>query len=76
MYLNFDRCAGDVEAKKAITSWTLGTVVEHQQVGNAWTDSGDIVSLSVSGDLNIFDQRVGDKPARILKVCFTYIAVI
>ncbi|KAI0805965.1 WD40 repeat-like protein [Irpex lacteus] len=57
----------DVETRKAITSWTLGTVVEHQQVGNAWTDGDDVVSLSVSGDLNIFDKRVNDQPARILK---------
>ena len=39
-----------------------------QQVGNAWAPGGDIVSLALSGDLNVFDPRVGDKPARVLKV--------
>ncbi|KAI0084155.1 WD40-repeat-containing domain protein [Irpex rosettiformis] len=57
----------DAESRKLLTSWTLGTTVEHQQVGNVWTDGGDIVSLSVSGDLNVFDKRVDDKPARILR---------
>lgn len=56
----------DVEARKAITTWKLGSGVNHQQVGNTWTGGDDIVSLSMSGDLNIFDKRVGDKPARVL----------
>lgn len=59
---------GDVEARKAITTWKLGSGVNHQQVGNTWTGGDDIVSLSMSGDLNIFDKRVGDKPARVLNV--------
>ncbi|KAI0690233.1 WD40 repeat-like protein [Cerioporus squamosus] len=56
----------DVETKKAQTTWTLGSGVNHQQVGNTWTAGDSIVSLSMSGDLNIFDKRVGDKPARVL----------
>ncbi|OBZ67657.1 putative WD repeat-containing protein C9G1.05 [Grifola frondosa] len=56
----------DVETKKAVTTWTLGSGVPHQQVGNVWTEGDDIVSLSMSGNLNIFDKRVGDKPARVL----------
>ncbi|KAI1787572.1 WD40 repeat-like protein [Ganoderma leucocontextum] len=56
----------DVETKKAQTTWTLGSGVNHQQVGNTWTACDSIVSLSMSGDLNIFDKRVGDKPARVL----------
>lgn len=59
---------GDVESRKAITTWTLGTGVENQQVGNTWTAGDDIVSLSMSGDVNVFDKRVGDKPARVLLV--------
>ncbi|OCH86494.1 WD40 repeat-like protein [Obba rivulosa] len=56
----------DVETRKATITWTLGTGVSHQQVGNTWTEGDDIVSLSMSGDLNIFDKRVRDKPARVL----------
>ncbi|RDB29946.1 putative WD repeat-containing protein C9G1.05 [Hypsizygus marmoreus] len=56
----------DVQNQKPVTTWKLGSGVNNQQVGNAWSGERDIVSLSVSGDLNIFDPRVGDKPARIL----------
>ncbi|RPD61277.1 WD40 repeat-like protein [Lentinus tigrinus ALCF2SS1-6] len=56
----------DVETKKVQITWTLGSGVNHQQVGNTWTAGDSIVSLSMSGDLNVFDKRVGDKPARIL----------
>ncbi|PIL23440.1 hypothetical protein GSI_14751 [Ganoderma sinense ZZ0214-1] len=56
----------DVETKKAQTTWTLGSGVNNQQVGNTWTAGDSIVSLSMSGDLNVFDKRVGDKPARVL----------
>ncbi|TBU43911.1 WD40 repeat-like protein [Dichomitus squalens] len=56
----------DVETKKAQITWTLGSGVNHQQVGNTWTAGDHIVSLSISGDLNVFDKRIGDKPARIL----------
>ncbi|KAI0346150.1 WD40 repeat-like protein [Trametopsis cervina] len=57
----------DVESRKAVTTWTLGTRIEDQQVGNVWTEGDDIVSLSVSSDLNVFDKRISDKPARVLK---------
>lgn len=59
---------GDVESRKAVATWTLGKGLEHQQVGNAWTEGDDIVSLSLGGDLNVFDKRIGDKPARVLQV--------
>ena len=57
-----------MEARKATTTWTLGSGVDHQQVGNVWSGESDIVSLSMTGDLNVFDPRVGDKPARIFQV--------
>ncbi|KAJ3475494.1 hypothetical protein NLI96_g11802 [Meripilus lineatus] len=57
----------DVEARKATTTWTLGPGLSNQQVGNTWTAGDDIVSLSISGDLNIFDKRVGTNPARVLQ---------
>ncbi|KAF9458991.1 WD40-repeat-containing domain protein [Collybia nuda] len=57
----------DVETRKATTTWTLGSGVNHQQVGNVWSGEKDIVSLSISGDLNVFDPRVGDKPTRVYR---------
>ncbi|KAL1742536.1 WD40-repeat-containing domain protein [Schizophyllum fasciatum] len=57
----------DVESRKATTTWTLGSGVDHQQVGNVWSGASDIVSLSMTGDLNVFDPRTGDKPARIFQ---------
>ncbi|KAK7020199.1 WD40 repeat-like protein [Paramarasmius palmivorus] len=56
----------DVEARKAVQTWSLGSGVGNQQVGNAWSGEKEIVSLSLGGDLNIFDQRTADKPARII----------
>ncbi|KAJ7717627.1 WD40 repeat-like protein [Mycena maculata] len=56
----------DVETQKAANTWSLGAGVSNQQVGNVWSRETDIVSLSLSGDLNVFDPRVGDKPARIV----------
>ncbi|KAL6306374.1 WD40 repeat-like protein [Sparassis latifolia] len=56
----------DVETRKATSSWSLGSGVSNQQVGNVWTGGDEIVSLSISGNLNIFDKRVKDKPARVL----------
>lgn len=59
---------GDVESHKAVTTWKVGSGVNHQQVGNTWTPGDDIVSLSMSGDLNVFDKRSGEKPAKIIQV--------
>jgi WD40 repeat protein len=62
--------AGDVETRKPVTTWTVGSDINHQQVGNTWSGEKDIVSLSLSGDLNVFDPRIGDGPARVLTVLF------
>ncbi|KAJ7170250.1 WD40 repeat-like protein [Mycena crocata] len=56
----------DVETRKATSTWSLGAGVNNQQVGNVWSGETNIVSLSLSGDLNVFDSRVGDKPAHIV----------
>ncbi|KAF9530217.1 WD40-repeat-containing domain protein [Crepidotus variabilis] len=56
----------DAQTQKAITTWTLGTAIEQQQVGNTWNGDNVLVSLSISGDLNVFDPRTGDKPVQIL----------
>ncbi|CAK5280612.1 unnamed protein product [Mycena citricolor] len=55
----------DIETHKATTTWSLGAGVNNQQVGNVWSRETDIVSLSLSGDLNVFDSRAGDKPGRV-----------
>ncbi|KAK7678338.1 hypothetical protein QCA50_018686 [Cerrena zonata] len=56
----------DVESRKATSTWTLGSGVDYHQVGVVWTGGDEIVSVSLFGDLNVFDKRVGDKPSRIL----------
>ncbi|KAF9517484.1 hypothetical protein BS47DRAFT_1339315 [Hydnum rufescens UP504] len=56
----------DAETRQAISSWTVGPGVDHQQVGCTWAGSEGIASLSLNGDINIFDQRTGDRPSRIL----------
>ncbi|KIY47510.1 WD40 repeat-like protein [Fistulina hepatica ATCC 64428] len=55
----------DAESRKAAATWTVGTGVNHQQVGNVWAEES-IVSLSMSGELNIFDPRTGGSPVRVL----------
>lgn len=60
---------GDIETRKATATYTLGTGLEHQQVGNVWSSPDTIVSLSFSGCLNVFDKRSGDKkPVKVLHV--------
>lgn len=64
-------CPGDIETKKAVNTWTLGSAISNQQVGNVWTgESPDvgIVSLSMGGELNVFDKRIGDKTSKIIYV--------
>ncbi|KAH9975325.1 WD40-repeat-containing domain protein [Lactifluus volemus] len=46
----------DVETRKATTTYTLGTGLQHQQVGNVWSSPDIIVSLS----------RSGEKPVKVL----------
>jgi hypothetical protein len=60
---------GDIETRKATTTYTLGTGLPYQQVGNVWNSPDTIVSLSFSGDLNVFDRRVKEKPVKVLHVC-------
>lgn len=56
--------------RKATTKWTLGSGVEYQQMGNTWTSSGLIVSLSMGGILNVFDPREGAGPTKLIHVSF------
>ena len=62
---------GDAQTQKAVTTWTVGSGVNHQQIGNTWSGQDDLVSLSMSGALNIFDPRTGDKPVRVFNVSCT-----
>ncbi|TFK21147.1 WD40 repeat-like protein [Coprinopsis marcescibilis] len=55
----------DAETRKTLATWIVGAAVEHQQVGNTWSPSVGIVSLSISGELNVFDPRVSDKPTQV-----------
>lgn len=57
----------DIETRKSLQAWTVGSGVPNQQVGGVWSGISDLVSLSMSGDLNVFDPRTGDKPTRILQ---------
>jgi hypothetical protein len=63
---------GDVETQQSTQSWTIGSGISHQQVGNAWLETSNpdagIVSLSASGDINILDKRMGDKVAKVIHV--------
>ncbi|KAK0458981.1 WD40 repeat-like protein [Desarmillaria tabescens] len=56
----------DVETRKSVTTWTVGSGVDNQQVGNTWSTETGIVSLSLGGDLNVFDPRVGDKSTKTI----------
>ncbi|OAX35074.1 WD40 repeat-like protein [Rhizopogon vinicolor AM-OR11-026] len=57
----------DIETRKSLQAWTVGTGVPNQQVGGVWSGSSDLVSLSMSGDLNVFDPRTVEGPTRILQ---------
>ncbi|KAK2461222.1 hypothetical protein APHAL10511_006749 [Amanita phalloides] len=56
----------DVETHENLISWSLGTSVDDQQVGNVWNEENEFISLSLNGSLNVFDPRTGDKPVRVL----------
>ncbi|PVF98501.1 putative actin interacting protein 1 [Serendipita vermifera] len=56
----------DAASQKLVSSWTVGTDLSDQQCGNTWMGEHEIVSLSLGGDMNIFDSRSGGKPVRIL----------
>ncbi|KAI6019903.1 WD40-repeat-containing domain protein [Pisolithus orientalis] len=58
----------DVESRKVAKTWNVGKGISNQQVGCVWTSSDDLVSLSLSGVLNIFDKRENkDRPSRVLQ---------
>ncbi|KAG8743601.1 WD40 repeat-like protein [Ceratobasidium sp. 414] len=55
----------DVETRQAVTTWTVGTGIEHQQVGNTWTSSDNLgptqsISALVSPENGTFLAGSGD----------------
>ena len=69
---------GDAETQKQLGHSGVGKDLTDQQVGNAWVGTDSIVSLSMGGDLNVYDRRqarpktegeeAGWKPTRIIHV--------
>ncbi|KAH7887030.1 WD40-repeat-containing domain protein [Phlebopus sp. FC_14] len=58
----------DIQSQRVTRTWALGTDISSQQVGNVWVTPDELASLSLSGDLNVFDKRTdGDKPARVIQ---------
>eukprot|EP00057_Strongylocentrotus_purpuratus_P007409 XP_011661883.1 PREDICTED: WD repeat-containing protein 1 [Strongylocentrotus purpuratus] len=56
----------DVETGQAVTEFTFGTDLEHQQLGCLW--QGDfLLSLSLSGNINYLDPNDPSKPCRIVQ---------
>ncbi len=55
----------DVAKQNVVSTWTIGSSVDDQQVGNVWIGK-HIISLSVSGDLNYLEQGKTE-PTRIIK---------
>src|SRR5882757_1308690 len=61
---------GVVATQRQVSSWIVGAGIGDQQVGNASTAADKLVSLSMNGDLNIFDKRGStDGPVQIIRVC-------
>ncbi|KAG5513737.1 hypothetical protein PMAC_000775 [Pneumocystis sp. 'macacae'] len=58
----------DVETQKVTEQWTFSEIVStsDQQVGNVWTSSNKILSLSFSGNLNYL-SRSQKKPIRVIQ---------
>ncbi|KAG4301918.1 hypothetical protein PCANB_002045 [Pneumocystis canis] len=58
----------DVETQKTIQTWVFSKIVSalDQQVGNVWTSSNKILSLSFSGDLNYLSLSQ-KKPIQIIQ---------
>jgi hypothetical protein len=61
----------DASAQKVVSSWTVGPDLPDQQCGNVWIGENEIASVSVGGDINVYDKRQGNEPAMILYVRYT-----
>ena len=56
----------DAGANKCVTTFTAGTTVEDQQIGCIWVGDS-IVSTSLSGFINFWDEGNAGAPASIIK---------
>jgi len=61
----------DAESQKETMKWSFG---KEQQVGLCWVGE-TAVSVSANGDLNLIDQRQGEKPSRVISVCSLQLAL-
>lgn len=73
--LPFKHLSGDVEARKATTTWTVGSAIDDQQVGNTWSGENNLVSLSLGGNLNVFDPRTPERSARVFSVSVGFLGL-
>ena len=55
----------DVVTQQVVSEFKMGTRIEDQQIGCLW-QGDNILSLSVSGNINYLDRNNPDKPLRIL----------
>jgi len=67
-YLFLKYLLGDVETRKATMTWTVGSAIDDQQVGNTWSGERNLVSLSLGGDLNVFDPRTPERSTKVFSV--------
>lgn len=57
----------DVGAGTAVTTFTMGTDVNDQQLGCLWQKE-HLLSISLSGFINYLDRNNPDRPIRTIKV--------
>jgi len=49
-------------------TWTVGSAIDDQQVGNTWSGERNLVSLSLSGNLNVFEPRMPERSTKVFSV--------
>lgn len=54
----------DVKEKKC---WTLGKDINDMQVGGVWSSKGPLISVSLSGDINIFNDKDVESVSKVIK---------
>lgn len=54
----------DIEANKAVTTFKMGTEVEHQQLG-VLAQGDHWISVSLNGQINYLDKNAPEKPSRV-----------
>jgi len=49
-------------------TWIVGSAIDDQQVGNTWSRERNLVSLSLGGNLNVFDPRIPERSTKVFSV--------